>query len=174
MAATSPSRSSCGSFPDRDAKFSLAFRDLPKEAGVEVEVYRVPGNYPPTPSRARTLSGMGTVDLRGEYGTYSWYSSKPPPAKKNLKADYQMVTVEDTDFDSVPDTVHASLKGPPDVLHLEPGALPGPHDFLMTGLTVRVDPEEDVAWLQIGGEDVILHSGQVHDPCADYGGALVG
>ncbi len=141
----------------------IAFWDVLREAGVEVEIYRVPGNYPPTPSRARTLSGMGTVDLRGEYGTYSWYSSKPPPVKKHLKADYELVTVEDSDFDSVPDTVRTTLKGPPDILHLQPGELPGPNDFLMTGLTVYVDPEEDVAWIKIDGNDVILREGEWSD-----------
>jgi predicted AlkP superfamily phosphohydrolase/phosphomutase len=141
----------------------IAFWDVLQEAGVEVEIYRVPGNYPPTPSKARTLAGMGTVDLRGEYGTYSWYSSKPPPAKDHLKADYELVTVEDTDFDSVPDTVRTSLKGAPDVLHLKPGEIPGPNDFLMTGLTVHVDPEEDVAWLKIDGNDLILREGEWSD-----------
>jgi predicted AlkP superfamily phosphohydrolase/phosphomutase len=141
----------------------IAFWDVLHEAGVEVEVYRIPGNYPPTPSEARTLSGMGTVDLRGEYGTYSWYSSKPPPAKEHLKADYELVTVEDTDFDSVPDTVHTTLKGTPDVLHLKPGELPGPNDYLMTGLAVHIDPEEDVAWLKIDGKDLILSEGEWSD-----------
>ena len=141
----------------------IAFWDVLHEAGVEVEVYRIPGNYPPTPSQARTLSGMGTVDLRGEYGTYSWYSSKPPPAVEHLKADYELVTVEDTDFDSVPDTVHTRLKGPPDVLHLKPGELPGPNDFLMIGLAVHLDPEENVAWLKIDGNDAILREGEWSD-----------
>ena len=141
----------------------IAFWDVLHEAGVDVEVYRIPGNYPPTPSEAKTLAGMGTVDMRGEYGTYSWYSSKPPPAQKKLKADYQLVTVEDSDFDSVPDTVHAILKGPPDVLHLKPGELPGPSDFLTTGLTVHVDPEQDVVWLKVGGDDVVLRQGEWSD-----------
>jgi len=141
----------------------IAFWDVLHEAGVDVEVYRIPGNYPPTPSGARTLAGMGTVDMRGEYGTYSWYSSKPPPAKKKLKADYQLVTVEDSDFDGVPETVRTTLKGPPDVLHLKPGELPGPNDFLTTGLTVHLDPEEEVAWLEIGGSDVVLRKGEWSD-----------
>jgi predicted AlkP superfamily phosphohydrolase/phosphomutase len=141
----------------------IAFWDVLHGAGVDVEAYRVPGNYPPTPSVAKTLAGMGTVDMRGEYGTYNWYSNKPPPAKKHLKADYQLVTVEDSDFDSVPDTIHTTLKGPPDIFHLKPGELPGPNDFLTTGLIVHLDPEQAVAWLKIGGEDVILRQGEWSD-----------
>jgi predicted AlkP superfamily phosphohydrolase/phosphomutase len=141
----------------------IAFWDVLHRAGVDVEVYRIPGNYPPTPSGAKTLAGMGTVDMRGEYGTYNWYSNKPSTAKKHLKADYQLVTVEDSDLDSVPDTIHAILKGPPDILHLKPGELPGPNDFLTTGLTVHIDPEEAVAWLEVGGEDLILRQGEWSD-----------
>jgi len=97
----------------------IAFWDVLHEAGVDVEVYRIPGNYPPTPSEAN--------------------------------------------FDSVPDTVHTTLKGPPDVLHLKPGELPGPNDFLTTGLAVHLDPEEDVAWLEIGDSDVVLRQGEWSD-----------
>jgi predicted AlkP superfamily phosphohydrolase/phosphomutase len=139
------------------------FWDILHDAGVDVEVYRIPGNYPPTPSKAKTLSGMGTVDMRGEYGTYNWYASRPPRAKRDLKADYQLVTVEDSDFDSVPDTIHTAIKGPPDILHLEPGQMPGPNDFLTTGVTVHLDPEAEVAWLKVGGNDVVLREGEWSD-----------
>jgi predicted AlkP superfamily phosphohydrolase/phosphomutase len=149
--------------PLENNRSGIAFWDVLHRAGVDVEVYRIPGNYPPTPSEARTLSGMGTVDMRGEYGTYNWYSSKPPPAGEDLKADYQLVTVEDADFDSVPDTIHTTLKGPPDILHLKPGQLPGPNDFLTTGLTVHVDPQHDAVWIKIGGENALLREGEWSD-----------
>ena len=50
-------------------------------AGVNVEVYRMPGNYPPTPSDAKVLSGMGTVDMRGGYGVYTWFTDQPVPGR---------------------------------------------------------------------------------------------
>jgi hypothetical protein len=53
------------------------FWDLLRDAGVETEIYRIPGNYPPTPSDASVLSGMGTVDMRGGYGTYTWITDQP-------------------------------------------------------------------------------------------------
>ena len=78
-------------------------------AGVATEVYRIPGNYPPTPSEALTLSGMGTVDMRGGYGVYTWFTDQPlPPGDK--KGDVQLVTVEDYDLDGAGDTVRSRAR----------------------------------------------------------------
>ena len=38
-------------------------------------VIRVPANYPPVPTHAHTLSGMGTPDLIGSYGTFTLYTN---------------------------------------------------------------------------------------------------
>jgi len=46
--------------------------------GVDVEVYRIPGNYPVPSSEAKTLAGMGTVDMRGGYGQYTWITDTVP------------------------------------------------------------------------------------------------
>ena len=43
--------------------------------GVPCTVIRVPANYPPVPTHARTLSGMGTPDLIGSYGTFTLYTN---------------------------------------------------------------------------------------------------
>jgi len=61
----------------------VPFWDPLLDAGVDVEVYRVPGNYPPTPSKANVLSGMGTVDMRGGYGVYTWFTNKPVEAARS-------------------------------------------------------------------------------------------
>ena len=45
------------------------FWDVLHDAGVTTEVYRMPGNYPPTPSEALTLSGMGTAPPARTPGT---------------------------------------------------------------------------------------------------------
>ncbi|MDP6934182.1 MAG: alkaline phosphatase family protein, partial [Myxococcota bacterium] len=96
------------------------FWDALVDAGVDVEVYRMPGNYPTPESDARVLSGMGTVDMRGGYGTYTLYTDQAV-AKDDPKGDIQRVTVQDYDLDGTPDTVQGVLKGTPDILHLEPG-----------------------------------------------------
>jgi predicted AlkP superfamily phosphohydrolase/phosphomutase len=130
--------------------------------GIDTEVYRIPGNYPVPGSDAKVLAGMGTVDMRGGYGTYTLFADGPVEAD-DPKGDIQRVSVQDFDLDGVPDTVEATLKGPPDILHLKPGQLPGPGDYLTTRVTVHVDPESDTAVVKTGSETVLLRTGEWSD-----------
>jgi predicted AlkP superfamily phosphohydrolase/phosphomutase len=132
-------------------------------AGVDVEVYRVPGNYPPTPSDAKVLSGMGTVDMRGGYGQYSWFTDQPVPEGGHLKGDFQLVTVEDYNLDGIGDTVRGTLKGAPDVFHLAPGQIPGDNDYLTVPIQVSLDPEQDVAFIEVGDSHAVVRTGEWTD-----------
>jgi predicted AlkP superfamily phosphohydrolase/phosphomutase len=127
--------------------------------GVDTEVYRIPGNYPVPESRAKVLSGMGTVDMRGGYGTYTLLSDRPVE-RDDPKGDVQLVTVQDFDLDGTPDTVEATLKGAPDVFHLAPGAIPGPSDYLTARITVQIDPESETALVSVGSERALLREGE--------------
>ena len=128
-------------------------------AGVTTEVYRIPGNYPPTPSEARTLSGMGTVDMRGGYGVYTWFTDQPlPPGDK--KGDIQLVTVEDYDLDGAGDTVRGTLKGAPDIFRLPPGQIPGDADYLTAPVRFSLDPAEDVVLVEVGDARAVLREGE--------------
>ncbi len=141
----------------------VPFWDSLQAAGVDVEVYRVPGNYPPTASKAKVLSGMGTVDMRGGYGVYTWFTDQPIASHGPIKGDVQLVAVEDEDLDGVPDTVHGTLKGPPDLLHLPPGKSPESGDYLTAPVTVRLDPEAPVALIDAGGSRAVLKQGEWSD-----------
>ncbi len=53
------------------------FWDYLDEAGVPMWIYDIPANYPPSPSKHGhmcCLSGMGTPDLLGTYGTYQYFA----------------------------------------------------------------------------------------------------
>lgn len=144
----------------RNTRSGTPFWDLLHDAGVDVEVYRIPGNYPPTPSKAKVLSGMGTVDMRGSYGVYTWFTDAPVAARDDLKADVQLVSVQDEDLDGAPDTVRATLKGPPDVLRIAPGAVPTDADLLTAPVTFRIDPESDAVLVETGGSSTLLRQGE--------------
>ena len=153
-----------GSAEALNARSGTPFWDLLHAAGVKVEVYRMPGNFPVPPSEALTLSGMGTVDMRGEFGKYTWYTDDAFAAQKHqLKADVEVVTLEDEDSDGVDDTVRTRLKGPPDVFHLKPGQLPGKDDFLTVPVSFQLDPEKDVVWIKAGGAEALLKEGEFSD-----------
>jgi predicted AlkP superfamily phosphohydrolase/phosphomutase len=153
-----------GSADTPNARSGTPFWDKLHDAGVKVEVYRMPGNFPVPKSEALTLSGMGTVDMRGEFGKYTWYTDDAFAAQgHHLKADVEVVTLEDEDGDGVDDTAHSRLKGPPDVFHLEPGQLPGADDFLKVPVTFQLDPEQDVVWIKAGDAETLLKEGEFSD-----------
>jgi len=141
----------------------IPFWDSLYEAGVDVEVYRMPGNYPPTPSEAKVLSGMGTIDMRGGYGVYTWYTDQPVSNRKEIKGDIQLVSVQDEDLDGTPDTVRATIKGAPDIFRIPPGQVPGDNDYLQAPITVHIDPENDVALVKAGDSRAVLVEGEWSD-----------
>jgi hypothetical protein len=111
------------------------------------------------PSDAKVLAGMGTVDMRGGYGTYTLLADRPVDAD-DPKGDVQRVSVQDFDLDGRPDTVEATLKGPPNLFHLRPGQMPGPGDYLTTRVTVHLDPDSDTAVVKLGSQAALLRQGE--------------
>ena len=57
-----------------------AFWEILDDHGVPNTIFRMPSNFPPVKSKGSTLSGMGTPDLRGSYGTFSFYTDDPMTA----------------------------------------------------------------------------------------------
>ena len=53
------------------------FWELLEQRGVPTTIIRMPANFPPSGTATRELSGMGTPDLLGTYGTFSFYTSEP-------------------------------------------------------------------------------------------------
>ena len=46
-------------------------------SGISTTIIRMPANFPPSGTATRELSGMGTPDLSGTYGTFAFYTSEP-------------------------------------------------------------------------------------------------
>ena len=68
--------------PLRGGKVTLlrrgkSFWEYLREHGVPATIIRIPANFPPVETRAIQLSGMGTPDLQGSYGTFSFYTDEP-------------------------------------------------------------------------------------------------
>ncbi len=62
------------------------FWDYLEENGIPATVFKIPANYPPSSSKQKTISGMGTPDLLGTYGIYTLYTSDENEAFKELSA----------------------------------------------------------------------------------------
>src|SRR4029079_7942473 len=53
------------------------FWDVLEARGVPTTIIRMPANFPPSGTATRELSGMGTPDILGTYGTFAFYTSEP-------------------------------------------------------------------------------------------------
>lgn len=54
-----------------------AFWEVLGRNGIPSTILRAPANFPPAGESAYQLSGMGTPDLQGTYGTFSFYTEEP-------------------------------------------------------------------------------------------------
>jgi predicted AlkP superfamily phosphohydrolase/phosphomutase len=54
-----------------------AFWEILEAHGIPTVVLRMPSNFPPIGKTTRAISGMGTPDILGTYGTFSFYSTRP-------------------------------------------------------------------------------------------------
>jgi predicted AlkP superfamily phosphohydrolase/phosphomutase len=119
--------------------------------GVKTAIVRMPANFPPSGTAHRELSGMGTPDLAGTYGTFTFYSSElfafggRPLAGGRL----QRVHVRDH-------VVRSTLRGPDNPFLAEPTPLE-------TAFVAFLDPREPAIKLVVGAEERVLQAGEWSD-----------
>lgn len=114
---------------------------------VPATVFKCPSNFPPVKADARTVSGMGTPDIRGTYGTFSYYTDDPPAnADEFTGGECYPVRLWDNTFT-------AELVGPPNTFR--EGSPPAKLRF-----TVHRDPSRDVAKVAWDGDEVVLRKGE--------------
>jgi len=68
----------------RQHRAGTAFWPGLAERGIPTSVIRMPANFPPVESKARTLSGMGTPDMLGTYGTFTFVTDDPNEKSHDL------------------------------------------------------------------------------------------
>jgi hypothetical protein len=76
----------------RDGK---SFWEHLEDEDVPAQVWRIPANFPPVECDSLTFSGMGTPDLQGGYGTYSFYTSDPLAVRKVDSGEVLLAAAED-------------------------------------------------------------------------------
>ena len=125
------------------------FWEVLEEHGVPSTIIRMPANFPPSGTAYRELSGMGTPDILGTPGFYSFYTTQPERITSDTEAFIERVRVRNN-------VVEAVLHGPPNPLLAEPEDLEAP-------FTVYLDADNLVAEIVIGSESVILQQGEWSD-----------
>lgn len=125
------------------------FWQLLEDAEVPATVVKVPANFPPAESHtAESVSGMGTPDLLGTYGTFQLFTSDPELAEQAMSGGI----VSALDFGDG-QRATAPLTGPPNPLDAD-------GDAMTSGLEVVVDRERPVARIQLGGRALVLGVGE--------------
>ncbi|MBW2281369.1 MAG: alkaline phosphatase family protein [Deltaproteobacteria bacterium] len=125
----------------------VAFFEVLEEHGVPTTMFRVPANYPPIETAGKAISGMGTPDLRGTSGTFTFVTNDPDVEKGRVSGGViQRALVRDH-------RVVAKLEGPPnDFIEKSPRAT--------AEIEIRIDPENPVAEIDTGLDRTLLNVGE--------------
>ncbi len=118
--------------------------------GVPCTVLRIPANFPPVKSRSRTLSGLGTPDIHGAYGIFTFYTDRVGERTRDCPGGHiERVQVRDG-------LVEALLPGPVNTFDTAGGRVDVP-------FAVAVDPLAPAARVRIQEHDFILCEGEWSD-----------
>jgi predicted AlkP superfamily phosphohydrolase/phosphomutase len=136
-----------GSGSAEQLRHGKAFWEILDDHDVRNYIYRIPANFPPIAAKGKTLSGMGTPDLRGTYGTFTFYTDDPTAAAGAVEGgDVVQVEVKNN-------RVTTDLIGPDNTFRKNspPAAEP---------FTVDVDPLEPVARIGLQNQELVLKEGE--------------
>jgi hypothetical protein len=123
-----------------------AFWEYLSDRGIAVTIVRIPANYPPS-AAGHELAGMGTPDLRGTQGTFTYYTDDPAETSHEVSGGL-IRKVEVTGG-------HAELtvEGPPNTLRRD-------HAYASVQLIVDVDPDRPYSRMQVGDTMAIVREGE--------------
>ncbi|NLH48346.1 MAG: twin-arginine translocation signal domain-containing protein [Myxococcales bacterium] len=134
-----------------------AFWEFLGDANIPATVFCVPSNFPPVTGPFRSLSGMGTPDLLGGYGSFSYFTDNPPPEDP----EHEISGGKVYPVDVVEGVVDCKLIGPQNT-YLKTSDEMSPPDAELP-FRVYGDRDADAAVLEINGERQVLGVGEWTD-----------
>jgi len=126
-----------------------AFWQKLAKRGIPVSILRMPTNYPPL-EIGTALSGMGTPDLRGTLGTFTFFTSDPEEISRSVSGGRIIKVHFDDGHAMLP------LEGPPNTLRKD-------ERYTSINLVADLDPDLALLRLTIGDHSVILREGEWSD-----------
>ncbi len=130
----------------RNLRKGVAFWELLTDAGEDVTIFKVPSNFPPVECEARSLSGMGTPDITGNYGI-STLITDDPPVERDLGGG-RVVSVYLYDGRCTADLVGPTntwKEGDPEAV---------------VPVEIIVDEGNRSAWIKAGDTEIVLAEGE--------------
>lgn len=127
------------------------FWDVLERQGIETNVIRMPANFPPSGKATRELSGMGTPDILGTYGTFSFFTSSINASTDRSLAGGAIFSVPVIDG-----VVHGVLEGPENPFLVQP-------EHVTADFTVYISADRQYAKLVVGDEERLLKVGDWSD-----------
>ncbi len=139
-----------GSPQERTFRRGKVFWKMLADAGVPVKILRMPVNYPPQKTTGESLSGMGVPDMRGTFGTFTYFTDSPGETRRSVSGG-EIVPVQIMNDQAV-----LRIEGPVNPLRRDKRAT-------IVNLTVAVDPFQNVARFSVEGRYFILKGGEWSD-----------
>ncbi len=130
----------------------IPFWDYLDKAGIDVALYDIPANYPPSKSKhghVCCLSGMGVPDLLGGYGSYQHYSTQQAKLKSGDGGFRKPIIFDDN-------VAHATLTGPHNVFLKKPKAAKLDFDIYR-------HPSKPSVRIEMQGQTIVLNKGEWSD-----------
>ena len=123
-----------------------AFWEYLADKGIPVSIVRIPANYPPS-SAGQEIAGMGTPDLRGTQGTFTYFTDDPAETSHEVSGGL----IRKVDLNQ--GHVELALEGPPNTLRRDQA-------YASAELNIDIDPHQPYARLQVGDAKAILREGE--------------
>jgi len=127
----------------RNLRRGRAFWQILEDNGIPSTIFKMPANYPPVTSNGRSISGMGTPDLLGTYGTLQYYTTEA----KEVNEDIGGARV--TRVYMIGNRIESAIIGPKNTFLAE-----APDSEIP--FKVDVDPSNPVAKISILGQEFLL------------------
>jgi len=126
------------------------FWQLLGEHGIPATVIRMPANFPPAECEQESLAGMGTPDLNGSFGTFSFYTNDPAETRSEVSGGH---------------IIHLPPKSTSAVLRIEgpPNTLRKDRAVSYVSLTVHADPTAAVARFDAPEQQFVIRQGEWSD-----------
>ena len=123
------------------------FWSILEENDIPASLFQIPANFPVEESDSVQISGMGTPDLLGSYGTYTLFSEVDIPGSKNFTGG-RVVRVKARDH-----LIKAKLTGPENPFRSS-------GELTEMDVVIRRDPWEQSAKIEISGHALLMQQGE--------------